>query len=122
MEPEDKEQVQSLYDLEEAEKAGGLTLIRALVCRSQYRLSGKVELLIAEGYFDVEDIEACIQTGSVRKTERDELACCIGNKKYEIQGCDTQGHLFYTVGKIITSSDGKLYFVITAHEWENNYV
>jgi hypothetical protein len=117
-----KDEDQIAGDLEKAERAGGLTLIRALVAAGDYRFSEKVQLMIADGYYEEIDIEVSIRNGYVRKTESDELKCSVGNKKYEIQGFDTQGQIFYSVGKIIRSSTGKLYFVITAHSSEVDYV
>jgi|SRR5208337_716154 len=111
-----------LDNLDEAERAGGLRLIRCLVSRGLYRLSRKVEVRIEDGYFEIEDIECCILTGTVAKTEADEMHNSIGDKKYVIEGSDTHGNPFYAVGKLVASDNGKLYLVITARESEANYV
>jgi hypothetical protein len=102
-------------------QSGGLPLIKELVARGDYRLSGKVYELLSQGHYELEDLEHSIAHGIVQKTESDEFKDCIGNKKYTIIGPDVAGYDFYTVGKIQRSADLRIYFFITAHEAEVNY-
>lgn len=97
---------------------GGMGAIRSLVKRRDYDWSVKVNQLIKDGWFSQDDLEQCVLTGYVRKTERDEMKDCVGNKKYTIIGKDSHGYPFYTVGKIKRSEEGKLrYLFITAHQY-----
>lgn len=95
--------------------AGGLRHIRYLVAHKLYALSSKALSLIAEGYFELEDLENSICCGIVTKIQKDEQNDCLGRKKYVIIGPDTHGYDFYSVGKIKLSADGHTYYVITAH-------
>jgi len=63
---------------------GGLLLIRELVLSDAYHWSKKIQQQIEEGWFSKEDLAECVLTGSVHKTERDELKDSAGNKKYVI--------------------------------------
>jgi len=96
-------------------RTGGLPHIKFLVARKRYVLSSKAYSLLADGYFELEDLENSICCGIVRKTQKDEQEDCVGNKKYVIVGPDTHGYEFYSVGKIKTAADGHTYYVITAH-------
>lgn len=107
--------------LMEEPRGGGLPLIRYLIRAELYDMASKVYRFIEEGRFTPEDIENAICTGYVQKTERDELGQAIGNMKYVIVGYDTCGYAFYTVGKIMTSDDGRFYFLITAHGEGDDY-
>lgn len=98
-----------------ARQAGGLPLIQELVRQGNYDWSNHVQDQIEEGKFDPTDLEACIASGSVTKTERDRLRNSVGHKVYVIVGRDTRGRPFYTAGKIMRDN-GRLYFFITAHE------
>jgi len=102
-------------------RSGGFPLIRYLVANQRYVLSEKVLALLADGYFELEDLEHSICNGSVAKTECDELADSIGNKKYTIIGSDESGCLFYSVGKLQSFDGSRIYVVITAHHAEANY-
>ena len=95
-----------------------LRIIKALVASRQYQYSAKVQNLIQEGYFDIEDVERCILSASViQKVETDELGTSVDGCKYTIIGLDTEGMSFYTCGKLIRNEEAqKLYFFITAHE------
>jgi hypothetical protein len=95
-----------------------LRVIKALIASRQYNYSKKVELLIEEGDFEVEDIEHCVLSADViQKVEPDELSTAVDGCKYTILGVDTQGFPFYTCGKLIRDAESqKLYFFITAHE------
>jgi len=95
---------------------GGLLLIRELVLSGAYHWSKKIQTQIEEGWFSKEDLVECVLTGSVHKTERDELKDSVGNKKYVIIGRDIHGNPFYTAGKIKRAEDGKYYLFITGHE------
>ncbi|MGA7218063.1 MAG: hypothetical protein WBX38_07105 [Candidatus Sulfotelmatobacter sp.] len=86
-----------------------------------YEMASKVYRFIEDGVFTPQDIENSICTGNVRKIERDELLQSIGNKKYVIVGHDMQGYGFYTVGKIVTSDEGEMYYIITAHSEGEDY-
>jgi len=97
-------------------RRGGLSLIQDLIQQGRYDWSNKIDQLINEGWFDEEDLEVCILTGVVQKTERDRRKNSVGNKIYVIIGRDTHGNPFYTVGKILKADDGNFYFFITAHE------
>jgi len=119
---EDDERDGKILDIDEAERVGGLPLIKCLVARELYIMSRKVLEQIEDGRFEVEDVECCVLNGKVTKTEADKMQHSIGNKKYIIEGPDTHGNAFYAVGKLLATDDGKLYFVITAHGSEANYV
>jgi hypothetical protein len=105
----------------ERPRCGGLRLIRYLMRTDLYEMAPKVYRFIEDGAFTPEDIERAICTGHVQKMERDELGQAVGNKKYVIVGYDMQGYGFYTVGKIMASSEGKIYYVITAHSEGEDY-
>lgn len=106
-----KEMDEDLYAI----RCGGLLYIRFLVMQRRYVLSSKAYKLHAGGYYELEDLESSICFGSVQKTQKDEQAESVGNKKYVIVGPDTHGYDFYSVGKIKVSADGRTYYVITAH-------
>lgn len=95
-----------------------LRIIKTLVTARQYQYSAKVQNLIQEGYFDLEDMERCILSASViQKEEPDELGTSIDGCKYTIIGLDANGLSFYTCGKLIRNEDDEeFYFFITAHE------
>jgi len=97
-------------------RRGGLSLIQNLVRQGRYDWSNKVDQLINAGWFDEEDLEECILTGVVQKTEKDLFKNSVGNKIYVVIGRDTHGNPFYTVGKILKANDGNFYFFITTHE------
>ncbi|ETW94052.1 MAG: hypothetical protein ETSY1_36540 [Candidatus Entotheonella factor] len=91
--------------------------IQRLVNHGRYRYSQKVEDFIMDGYFDEDDLEHCILSAQrIYKRERDELGYAIHGMKYVILGRDTHGRPFYTVGKMLRSQHGRLYFFITAHQ------
>ncbi len=96
-------------------RAGGIQLIRWLVGQGTYDWSEKVQTLIQDGWFEPEDLEVCVATGTVTKTQKDELRDSVGEKKYVILGRDRSGYSLYTVGKIKRGPAGRLYFFITAH-------
>jgi len=102
-------------------RGGGLPLIRYLVRSGCYEIGQKVLAFIEDGMFTLDDVECSIRTGEIRKRERDELGQAVGNKKYVIVGPDTQGYAFYTAGKILRSSEGNLYYIITAHSEGADY-
>lgn len=120
-EPDDDLECLLLDALPRAARAGGLPLIQYLVIKQQYVLTRKVLDLVAEGYFELEDLEHALLKGSVRKTECDEFKDSLGNKKYIIVGPDRCGYEFYTVGKIQRLADSQIYLVITAHYAGTNY-
>jgi hypothetical protein len=97
-----------------------LRIIKELVSSRQYHYSKKVQSLIQDGDFDLEDMERCILSASaIHKVQPDELGIAVDGCKYTIIGLDTQGRSFYTCGKLIRNSESqKLYFFITAHEEE----
>lgn len=97
-------------------RQGGLPLIRELVLSGAYHWSKKLQKQIEDGWFSRGDLLECVLTGTIHKTERDELKDSVGNKKYVIIGRDTHGNPFYTAGKIKRAGDGKYYFFITGHE------
>ena len=94
-----------------------LRIIKELVSCRQYQYSKKVQTLVEEGDFDLEDMERCILSArAIHKVEEDELGIALDGCKYTIIGLDTQGRSFYTCGKLIRSSESRtLYFFITAH-------
>lgn len=102
-------------------QSGGFPLIRYLVANQRYVLSEKVLELLADGYFELEDLEHSICNGTVAKTECDEFTDSVGNKKYTVIGPDKCGYLFYSVGKIQSFDGSRTYVVITAHHAEANY-
>ena len=79
---------------------GGLRVIQRLVADGCYDYSQKVEDAMNAGQFDLEDLECCVATGKVFKTNRDKLRTSVGNKVYVIIGRDTRGRKFYVAGKI----------------------
>ncbi|HEX8139487.1 MAG TPA: hypothetical protein VF544_18145 [Pyrinomonadaceae bacterium] len=95
-----------------------LRIIKALVASRKYQYSAKVQNLIQEGYFDLEDMERCILSASViQKVELDELGTSVDGYKYTIIGLDAEGLSFYTCGKLIRNEESQeFYFFITAHE------
>jgi hypothetical protein len=96
--------------------SGGFKLIRRLVANGCYDYSQKVEDAMNEGRFDLEDLEHCIATDKVVKTNRDELKASVGNKVHVIIGRDTRGRRFYAAGKILRSpKQGLIFFFVTAH-------
>jgi len=101
-------------------KSRKLAQIKALVATGAYHISGKVQSLLEDGCFEIEDIECCLTTATaIEKWEDDELGVATDGRKYTIIGTDTQGYLFYTCGKILADRSGaRLYFFITAHEDE----
>jgi hypothetical protein len=97
-----------------------LRIIKELVSSRQYHYSAKVQDLIQEGDFDLEDLERCILGARfIHKVEPDELGTAADGCKYTIIGVDTEGLAFYTCGKLIRSGEGQqLYFFITGHGQE----
>jgi hypothetical protein len=95
-----------------------LRIIKELVSSRQYNYSKKVQSLIEDAYYALEDLERCILSArTIEKVEPDELGTAIDGCKYTIICMDTQGRSFYTCGKLIRHSESeKLYFFITAHE------
>ena len=94
-----------------------LAEIKQLVVEEQYRYSSKVRTLIEEGFFAEEDLVHCILSATrIHKRERDELKQAYQGMKYVIMGRDTYGRPFYTVGKVLSAPQGRLYFYITAHQ------
>ena len=91
--------------------------IKQLVAQRRYRYSRKVRDLIADGFFDVADLEHCILSAvKIHKSERDELGQAVHGMKHVILGNDTNGQLFYTVGKVMPGPPERFYFYITAHQ------
>jgi hypothetical protein len=96
--------------------SGGFKLIRRLVANGCYDYSQKVEDAMNEGRFHLEDLEHCIATGKVVKTNRDELKASVDNKVHVIIGRDTRGRRFYAAGKILRSpKQGLIFFFVTAY-------
>jgi hypothetical protein len=94
-----------------------LMAIQHLVAVGRYRYSQKVRTLIEDGWFDEVDLVSCILSATrIHKRERDEFRQGRDNLKYVILGRDTYGRSFYTAGKILTGSQGQVYFFITAHQ------
>jgi len=95
-----------------------LRIIKTLVSQRQYGYTEKIQHLIEEGDFDLEDIERCILSADeIQKVELDERGTAIDGCKYTIIGVDTWGVTFYTCGKLISNEESQqLYFFITAHE------
>ncbi len=95
-----------------------LNEIKTLVTDRPFHYSKKVQSLIENGYFELQDIDHCVRTATrIHKAEVDELGTAVDGRKYTILGTDNQGYPFYTCGKIIAGGDReRLYFFITAHE------
>lgn len=99
-----------------AEKSkGGFKVIQQLVADGFYDYSQKVEDAMNARQFDLEDLEHCIATGKVVKTNRDKLKASVGNRVYVIVGRDTRGRKFYAAGKIVRAPEGLVFFFVTAH-------
>ena len=107
--------------IDNARKAGGLPLIRALVADLNYELCSHAQDGVENNDFDPEDLEASINNGDIQKTEADELANSLGNKKYTIVGRSTCGRLLYSVGKIVCYPEGLTYRFISIKCYEVNY-
>jgi len=91
--------------------------IKRLVTEGSYHFGKKVREAIEEGFFDEEDlVHSILSATRVHKKEKDELKQAVHGMKYVILGRDTHGRPFYTVGKVIQGTKGKLYFYISAHE------
>jgi hypothetical protein len=86
-----------------------------LVAANRYDWTQEVQAAIEDGLCEPEDLESCIETGRVTKTNRDRYGESLGNKVYTIVGRDRAGCEFYTAGKILKADDGALYFFVTAH-------
>lgn len=93
----------------------GFALVQRLVAEGCYDYSQKVEDAMNFGHFDLDDLECCIATGRVIKTNRDKLKASVGNKVYVIIGRDTKGRKFYAAGKILKTAEGLVFFFVTAH-------
>jgi len=94
-----------------------LAAIKRLVATGRYRYSHKVRVLIEDGWFDEADLVHCVLSASrIYRKERDELRQSRDNLKYVIVGRDTHGRPFYTAGKILSGTQGQIYFYITAHQ------
>lgn len=94
-----------------------LAEIKRLVVEGRYRYSHKVRIFIEEGFFGEEDLVQCILSARrIFKRERDKLKQAKYRMKYVILGRDTYGRPFYTVGKILSAPQGRVYFYITAHQ------
>jgi hypothetical protein len=94
-----------------------LTAIQHLVATGRYRYSQKVRTLIEDGWFDEGDLVSCVLSATrIHKRARDESQQSRDKLKYVTIGRDTYGRPFYTAGKILTGSQGQVYFFITAHQ------
>ena len=95
-----------------------LEVIKTLVASAPIHYSKKVQRMIEDAWFRLEDIEHCIMSANhIEKTEVDEIGTAVDGCKYTIKGTDTEGYRFYTCGKIIAGdNDERLFFFITAHE------
>ena len=94
-----------------------LAEIKRLVAEGKYRYSYNVRTFIEEGFFGEEDLVQCILSARrIFKRERDELKQAKHGMKYVILGRDTYGRPFYTVGKILSAPQDRVYFYITAHQ------
>jgi hypothetical protein len=87
--------------------------IRQLIRGGRYHLSSHAYNKIAENEFLLEDVVHALLTGSVQSIRADELGAAVDGKKYIMFGHTTHGVLVGTVGKILRTDDGQLYFVIT---------
>lgn len=94
-----------------------LRAIQHLVATGRYRYSQKVRTLMEEGWFDEDDLVSCVLSAArIHKRAQDEFQQSRDNLKYVLIGRDTYGRPFYTAGKILTGSQGQIYFFITAHQ------
>jgi hypothetical protein len=93
-----------------------LNKIQVLVQKQQYELSSHVRDSLAEGDFDIEDIEYSILYGTIVIRQRDEIKVAIDGKKYVIAGPTKSGLPFETVGKVIHGYEEQVYFIITAYQ------
>ena len=84
----------------------------------QWDFSQKVQWAIARGDVVVDDISHAILTGRLYKRERDELGGSADGFKYVILGSACSGRLFYVCGKLVRDTEGRWFFVITAHDAE----
>lgn len=95
--------------------------IKQLVAQGRYHYSRKVRDFIEDGFYDEEDLVHCVfSANEIHKKERDELGQAVHGMKYTILGRDTHERPFYTVGKVVSGPEGRLYFYITAHQMDED--
>lgn len=87
--------------------------IRELMAGDRFILSSHVYDKIACNFWTFDDVVASIETGAIQKAQREPDA--VDERKYTILGVDCFGNGLETVGKIVESKDGRLYFVITCY-------
>jgi hypothetical protein len=92
--------------------------ILRLVEQERVDFSQKVQWAIARGEVDVEDVRSAIVTGRLYKRARDEVGAAADGFKYVILGRACSGRPFYVCGKLVRDTEGRWFFVITAHEAE----
>jgi len=94
-----------------------LVAIQHLVASGRYRYSQEVRTLIEDGWFDEEDWSPGFVATRIHKRARDEFQQVVPRimTKYVIIG-EIRMAPFYTAGKILTGSQGQIYFFITAHQ------
>lgn len=87
--------------------------IRELMASDQFMFSSHVYDKIACNYWTFDDVVASIESGSIQEAQKD--AAAADGRKYTMLGEDCFGNALETVGKIVESDDGQLYFVITCY-------
>ena len=88
-----------------------LEKIKLMVLRGDCILSSHVLDKVEENYFTDNDVEASIVNGVSIEKGKDELGQAVDGNKYTITSKDQ----CETVGKLLESDEGQIYFVITAY-------
>jgi len=90
--------------------------ILGLVRADRLQFSWKIMCALEAGEFDEEDMRICVLRGWLHKRQKDEQGGSVDGYKYAIHGHDQGDYPFYVCGKIKGDEDGRLFFLITAHE------
>ena len=92
-----------------------LEKIKRLVRSGWWSFGTHVREGLERGEFERRDIENSIESGKIRRVQRDEQKAAIDGNKYVIVGRSHNGLPFETVGKIVSLDEERQYFVCTAY-------
>ena len=90
--------------------------ILELVRADCWQFSRKVMDALEAGEFEEEDVRACMLHGWLDKRQKDDQGGSVDGYKYAVHGHDLRGYPFYVCGKIKRDEEGRLFFLIAAHE------
>ena len=90
--------------------------IRRLVRTERWGVTGHARRDIEDGHFALEDVEAALTTGTIRRSQPDEKRRAVDRKKHTVCGVGADGQPFGVVGKILASDEGEVFLAITAYE------